>query len=251
MLKVDLHTHTSDDPSDYIPYTSRDLIDRASAQGFHAVAITLHDRQLEIEHLNEYARARRLTLVPGVERTIDGRHVLLLNFPREAELIASFDDLAQLKTRYPLGLVVAPHPFFPHLNCLRGLLRRHAALFDAVEVNAFYTKRFDFNGAAREWARANGKPVIGNSDAHRLSMLGQTFSRVDAPATAEGICSAIKHGRVSVETRPLSNVDAATYFARLAFAGIRRSRAQAQTPLPREAASALRPSRVPAPDPTE
>ena len=29
MLKVELHTHTADDPRDAIPYTSAELIDRA------------------------------------------------------------------------------------------------------------------------------------------------------------------------------------------------------------------------------
>ncbi len=30
MLKVELHTHTSDDPADWIPHSARELIDRAA-----------------------------------------------------------------------------------------------------------------------------------------------------------------------------------------------------------------------------
>ena len=47
MLKVELHTHTSDDPADWIPHSARELIDRAAAQGYDAVAITLHDHQAD------------------------------------------------------------------------------------------------------------------------------------------------------------------------------------------------------------
>ena len=37
MLKVDLHTHTADDPVDRIPYSTGELIDRASARGYDAL----------------------------------------------------------------------------------------------------------------------------------------------------------------------------------------------------------------------
>ena len=38
-------------------------------------------------------------LIPGVERTIEGRHVLLLNFNSGVEHVRSFADLAALKRR--------------------------------------------------------------------------------------------------------------------------------------------------------
>ena len=54
-----------------------------------------------------YAAERGITLIPGIERTIEGRHVLLLNFSAATESVHSFDDLARLKSRES-GLVVAP-----------------------------------------------------------------------------------------------------------------------------------------------
>ena len=44
-----------------------------------------------------------MVLIPGIERTIARKHVLLLNFPREAEHVGSFTDLARLKQRRPAG----------------------------------------------------------------------------------------------------------------------------------------------------
>ena len=230
MLKVDLHTHTSDDPVDSIPYSTVQLIDRAAELGFGALAITLHDKQCSLREPLAYARERGMVLIPGVERTIHGRHVLLLNFPPAAESVESFESIVRLKTRHPEGLVVAPHPFYPHSSCLRGLMDRYADLFDVVEINAFYTATFDFNRAAVRWARMHRKAVVGNSDAHRLPLLGTTFSLVDAEATADAICSAIRSGRVQVRTRPLSIVEAGTYFAKVVVGGFRLS--QAGRPLP-------------------
>ena len=183
MLKVDLHTHTADDPVDRIPYSSRELIDRAAALGYHALAITLHDRQLDIRPLEAYAAERGVVLIPGIERTIQGKHVVLLNFSRATEEVTSFDDLRRLKSREH-GIVIAPHPFFPAPTCLRGLMDRHADLFDAVEYNAMFTASLNFNEQAVRWAEAHGKPLVGNGDVHRLAQLGTTYSLVDAAPDA-------------------------------------------------------------------
>ncbi|HVZ24094.1 MAG TPA: hypothetical protein VG871_23645 [Vicinamibacterales bacterium] len=155
MLKVELHAHTADDPQDRIPYTTRQLIDHVASLGYDALAITLHDRQLDVAPLRPYAAARGVTLIPGIERTIEGRHVLLLNFRRGAEDVHTFEDLRRLRAR-EAGLVVAPHPFFPGSSCLGALLDRHADLFDAVEYNAMFVRGVNFNRAAARWAAAHG-----------------------------------------------------------------------------------------------
>ena len=203
MLKVELHSHTADDPHDSIPYSSTDLIDRAAALGYGALAITLHNKQLDITNLRAYAAERGVVLIPGIERTIEGKHVLLLNFPAAAENVRTFTDLERLKQRCR-GLVVAPHPFFPSRSCLWTCLNRHRHLFDAVECNAMFTREADFNRPARRWARQAGKPMVGNGDVHRLCQLGTTYSLVDAVPEADAICEAIVAGRVSVASRPLT-----------------------------------------------
>ena len=220
MLKVEFHTHTADDPCDRIPHSTTDLIDRAAALGYDALAITLHESQLDVRPYASYAAERGIVLIPGIERSVEGKHVLLLNFPRCAEDVETFADLARLRQRHA-GLVVAPHPFFPGGTCLRSRLRRHAALFDAVEYNAMYTTTLNFNREAERWAAAAGKPLVGNGDVHRLRQLGTTWSRVDAEPDADAICAAVREGRVQVETRPISWLDAASIMTDLVASGWR------------------------------
>src|SRR5688572_29574576 len=220
MLKIDLHTHTADDPIDYIPHSASQLIDRAAELGYDALAITLHERRLDPAALASYAWERGIVLVSGVERTIEGSHVLLLNFSAAAEDVCSFGDLARLKAKEH-GLVIAPHPFFPAGSCLGRMMNRHAALFDAVERNAMFTRAVDFNLRAERWAEAHGKPVVGNGDVHRLYQLGTCYSLVDAPPAADAICDAIRNGRVVVEAEPLSVVRAARVVADLSLAQLR------------------------------
>jgi predicted metal-dependent phosphoesterase TrpH len=216
MIKVELHAHTSDDPHDHIPHSTSELIDRAASLGYGALAITLHDRQLDIRQFQQYAATRRIVLIPGIERTIAGKHVLLLNFGPETEDLHSFEDLEALKRTTPQGLVVAPHPFYPARICLRSLLETHARLFDAVEFNAFYTPTINrFNDAAVRWAREHGKTVVANTDVHRLWQLGRTYSLVDAAPSPDAICSAIRAGKVEIRTAPMATWRAATYLSML------------------------------------
>jgi predicted metal-dependent phosphoesterase TrpH len=223
MLKVELHTHTADDPADLIPHSTSELIDRAAALGYDALAITLHDRQLDLAPWHGQALARNVVLIPGVERTIEGRHVLLIDFPAAAERVDSFDALRALKQRFG-GLVVAPHPFYPGSTCLGRDMDRHADLFDAVEWTWFYTAATSqFNDRAAEWARAHGRPVVANADVHRLHQLGTTYSLVDAGRDVGSICEAIRAGRVSTVTQPIGVVEAASYLGSLVTASVAKS----------------------------
>jgi predicted metal-dependent phosphoesterase TrpH len=221
VLKIELHAHTSDDPVDDVPYSTCQLIDRAAELGYHALAVTLHDRQLDLRARASYAADRGITLIPGIERTIEGRHVLLLNFSPATESVNTFDDLARLKSRED-GLIVAPHPFFPIGASLRDMMDTYARLFDAVECNAMFTTAVNFNRRALRWARRHGKPVVGNGDVHRLRQLGSTYSLVDSEPTADAICAAIKKGRVELRQTPLSVLSAATIASQLLASGIRK-----------------------------
>jgi predicted metal-dependent phosphoesterase TrpH len=209
VLKVDLHLHTSEDPVDVIAHDAVALIDRAAELGYGALAITLHDRQLSERRVFDHARDRGITLVPGVERTVEGCHVLLLNFPVSGtEHVKTFADLAALKRRAN-GVVIAPHPWFPDTTCLRSKLEPHADLFDAVEWSYFWTAGLNFNERAARWARRHGKTIVGNSDLHDLRQMGRTYSLVFADAQVDAICAAIRQGQVALETSPVSKLELA------------------------------------------
>jgi predicted metal-dependent phosphoesterase TrpH len=228
MLKVELHSHTSADPVDYIRHSTHDLIDRAAALGYDALAITLHEKQLDIRPYENYARDRGLTLIPGIERSIHGRHVLLLNFDSNSEHVNTFDDLARLK-RSQQGLVVAPHPYYPSPTCLLGYLDRYSELFDAVEFNAMFTSSLNFNVYAERWAARHHKPMVGNCDVHQLRQLGTTYSLVEAAPHPDAICNAIAAGRVRVEARPLTWREATSIFTGMAFDSLTAIRRRLQS----------------------
>ena len=200
-LRADLHLHTREGER-FIAYDARELVDRAAHSGFQVLSITNHNTVTFSAHLQGYAQERGILLIPGIEATIEGKHVLLYNIDVSPERIRTFADLRRL--RRPEWLVVAPHPFFPGSICLRERLLEEIDLFDAIELSHFYTTRIDFNRAAVRLAREIGLPLLGTSDSHVIRQFGTTYSLIEASPTLASVLGAIRKGQVRVESRPLT-----------------------------------------------
>ena len=223
MIKTELHAHTDGDLADRIAHSAETLIDRASALGYGALAITLHDRWTDPASLGDYAAERGVVILSGIERTIERKHVLIINGPEGAQRLRTFADLRAYRTANPSALVVAPHAFYPIPSALGAVLDQHPDLFDALEVNAMRVKGVDFNRRAFAWAAAHGKPLVGNSDLHIIAQLGTTYSMVDAASpTPDAICEAIKAGRVEVVSTQLNWFRAGWLFSQMVYNGNRR-----------------------------
>ncbi|HLP40985.1 MAG TPA: PHP domain-containing protein [Fibrobacteria bacterium] len=203
-LKLDFHLHTIDDPLDHHVYhTVFELLDKAAFLGYGVLAITLHDAVFESRQASDYAAERGILLLPGVERDIEGGHVLLINYPRSViQRIHTFADLRREKRED--GLTIAAHPYFPGGSSVFENLVKHRDVFDAVEISGFYHRRWDPNRKAREAARNLGLPLVGNSDTHTLEQFGTTWSEVDCGQDAASVIRAVKEGRVRVRTRSLA-----------------------------------------------
>jgi predicted metal-dependent phosphoesterase TrpH len=198
--KADLHLHTGEGDG-FIAYDARRLIDRAAGEGFRVLSITNHNVATFSEDLEAYAQDQGILLIPGVEATIEGKHVLLYNIDIPPERIRTFRDLRRLRS--PEWLVVAPHPFFPASICLRDRLLKEIDLFDAIELSHFYTKQIDFNRPAIQLAREVGVPLLGTSDSHLVRQFGTTYSLIEGDLTVASVLAAIRKGRVQIVSRPL------------------------------------------------
>jgi len=213
-LKAELHSHCSADPNDYrfCEYTPEQLIETAAHQGYDVLAITCHNLDVWSRGLAEYAESLGITLLPGMEVTVErGRHVLVYNFRTGCENV---NTLAKIRARRREDtLVVAPHPFYPSGSCLNGLLRRNLDVFDALEVSGFHTRRIDFNAAARRFAERQDLPAVGNADVHRLWQLGRTWSWIYAEPGILPVLHAVRQGHVRVHSSPITLGEAASWWA--------------------------------------
>jgi len=205
MLRADFHHHIDADPIDgtFVRHSAGDLIDRAAALGLNVLAITCHEAVPYDGDATRYARGRGVLLMRGMEATVEGQHVLLLNFPEFPPGVCTLDEIRERKTAD--ALVVAPHPFYPAGMAGGRLLASDGALFDAVEFSGMYTRLTRrFNQHAVDHARGSALTVVGNTDTHFLWQLGQTYTVIDAAPEPAAVVAAIRAGRVRLVTRPLS-----------------------------------------------
>lgn len=203
-LKGDFHMHVKDDPVDYkyITHSAEELIDHAAKLGFEVLSITAHDKITYSPYLREYAAHRGILLLPGAEVTIEGAHVLLINYLGTVE----FKSLKELeKIRSPEVLVIAAHPYYPGPT-LRKKLEEHVGLFDAIEYCHFYHRFINcFNRRADSISRKYQKPLVGTSDTHFLVQMDNTYSMIEVNRkTPAAVVESIKAGKVRVVTQPLS-----------------------------------------------
>lgn len=202
-LKIDIHLHTKDDPMDntVIHYSNEQLIDYAAQLGFEVLAITNHDKITYNSYLKDYAQERGILLIPGVEATIEGKHVLLINYDGPLDF-KSVGDLKRIKGSNTL--ILAAHPFFPSEFALKNKLPNHIEVFDAIEFCHFYRPWINFNKKAVESAHKNGKPLVGTSDAHHLFQMNHTYSWVEtSQKTPDAVIEAIKEKHIEIVTAPL------------------------------------------------
>ncbi|MGD8353868.1 MAG: PHP-associated domain-containing protein [Pseudomonadota bacterium] len=201
-LKCDLHLHTSEDPRHQLSYSAKDLIEEASKKGYQVLSITNHNTVTYDKELADFAKERGILLIPGVEATVMGKHVLIYGVEGMDEKWdrLTFFDLKRLKARG--AFIIAPHPFYPNYNCLGNLLERFSVLFDAVEYSHLYTRKLNFNLKAQNFAKEKGMPLVGLSDAHSFKQLDYTYTLIDSDKDMDSIFEAIKDHRATIITRP-------------------------------------------------
>ncbi len=218
--KVDLHTHSAEDPHDEVAHSAVELLQRAKALGFDALAITLHGHVLARPEIFESARALGVRLIPAAEMRLEGADVVILNIcEEEAAGLNSLGDLARLRAeRGGSILVLAPHPFYVLGGSIGARrLEAHIDCFDAIEYCHFHTRGWNLNRAAAAIAERHGKPLLATSDAHRLDFFGGHYSLVslDAGAFPEALFDAIRAGRIERVSPPWPWLKLAGYLLHL------------------------------------
>lgn len=201
-LKADFHTHTSDDPCDFVEYSAEMLIDAAAAKGVEVLAITCHAVVTHNAYICEYARRCGVLLIPGIESFVEDKHVVILNPDAEQAGATTFEDLRRLGKRD--AVFIAPHPYYPSKAALNDKLAENIDLFDAIEYSAFYLAPLNFNRAALRAAKKWSLPLVGNTDTHLFPYDDSTFTWVEAEPNVASVIQALRAGKVEVQTRPRS-----------------------------------------------
>ncbi|MFH1849952.1 MAG: PHP domain-containing protein [archaeon] len=202
MLKCDFHIHTGEDRFESIPYTAKQLISKAASLGYDVLSITNHQNVFYNREIASHANDKGILLIPGAEKTIEGKEVLIINTSQdEVNRIRTLKDLGKLPKR---SLVIAPHPYYIKRKCLGGLLEKNIHLFHGIEYCHFHAGIINLNRKAEQVAKRNNLPLVGSSDSHNFRQFGTTYSLVDSKKDIESVIAAVKKGRIKVSSKPLS-----------------------------------------------
>jgi|WetSurMetagenome_2_1015567.scaffolds.fasta_scaffold47080_4 predicted metal-dependent phosphoesterase TrpH len=198
-LKCQFHCHTRQDPVDFIRHSERALIDRAAKHGYDVLAISCHNVVIFNDDLRKYAAAKRILLIPAIEKTIEKKHVLILNADVRAQNIRNFKDLRKYRNTKKACLIIAPHPFYPGTTAVKKKLFDNLDLFDGLEYSWFHSPRSNrYNEKAVKMAEIHKLPLIATSDNHNLKYLDSAYSVVTAEKNIKSIFSAIKKNRIQI-----------------------------------------------------
>jgi len=204
--KIEFHSHCNEDPKDYISYSAEDLINVCISHGYHGLAITMHGSLLTRQAAYDYARSKNFLLIPGIEKWIEGKEVLLYNVT-EQEVSGKMDFNALRNLREKRGneiFVMAPHPYFPGKQCLHHKLTDHIDLFDAIEHCNFYLSPLNFNRKAVRVARRYNKPIVATGDIHHLPNLNRSYCLVDSPELSiPSIFNSLRENKITNTHRPI------------------------------------------------
>lgn len=222
VFRIELHNHCGSDPQDALDYSARDLVDACVKHGVGVVAITPHRELFDEPDAVAYARSRNVLLIPGVEKMVEGRELVLLNvLPHEIPHRMDRSDLEKLRRDKGESLfVLAPHPFYPRDSCIGPVLDEFAALVDAVEWCHLFIPLYNPNLRAAKWAEANGRPVIATSDTHDLALFARNHAEVEADSPdAVAVFRALRAGRIRNRHRPYGLRELAKYILLNILAG--------------------------------
>ncbi len=203
-MLASLHNHTGSDPIDPIPYSEEDFIDHAAKDGFKIVAITCHNKHVVTKKLIKYAKEKGILLIPGIEKSIKRRHIVILNSTRESEDIKTFADLKKYKENHPECFIFPAHPYFPSLNIFKDEIEPNIDCFDGIELSWWYSKLINFNKKGEKLAKKYDLPFIGTSDTHFLHLHGKTYCQIDAKElSTKSVLEALRKGDFKNITKPI------------------------------------------------
>ncbi|MBW6518082.1 MAG: PHP domain-containing protein [ANME-2 cluster archaeon] len=194
-MRIDLHVHSCHSRDSASPVAS--ILRQASSIGLGGIALCDHDTiggSMEAQRLVE-EHGMDLVVVPGVEVTTTRGHLLVLG--NCGKFQKNMDPLDIIRLAHAQDcLVVAPHPFKGYPKSLGDVSGLDV---DAIETlnSRFILGRF--NKLAVRMAEELELPMLGNSDAHFVEMVGRAYTEIDSEPSVDAIFKAVQSGKTTVQ----------------------------------------------------
>ena len=201
-VTVDTHLHTV---ASYDGETTpEELLRRAEAVGLDSVVVTDHDTVEGARVVRELAAESPVTAIVGCEVSTAQGHLLAIGVDEAPVPDEPLATTAQ-RIRATGGVAVVPHPF---QRSRHGASASAIDGVDGIEVYNAHTLVNFRNEQAARYAREEGYPKFGGSDAHRPGGIGLAATEVrlrdGESCTPDAILDGLREGRTAAVGRRTS-----------------------------------------------
>lgn len=191
-MEIELHSHSHYSKGAKLPVEAipspKEVVREVKRKGLDAVALTDHNVISGWKEAKAEAKKLGIMFIPGMEINSREGHVVGLGITEAVPRGLSIEETVE-RIRDQGGISVATHPF----DIKGDGLREHFRKCDAVEIfNSLNMDRFS-NFLIRR--KIGSFPAVVGSDAHTLSMIGNSVNIVDADSV-DGALKEIIKGRV-------------------------------------------------------
>jgi predicted metal-dependent phosphoesterase TrpH len=194
---IDLHVHTrrfSPCAESLDPWRLPELLSQMRLDG---IVITEHDHlwpRREIDELNRSLPSTRI--YRGVEVSSSNGHFVVIGLERMVGIrpgISARDLIRRARSQQAAVILAHPHIHYSQTQDQLDMLEMPAGI-DAIEVASTMTTG-EAAQQAQRCARQIGCAMVGGSDAHALSQVGQSFTIFSTyPSDEIALAAAIRNG---------------------------------------------------------
>ena len=199
-LRLDLHLHTIKSVDSSVRL--EDAVRKAKQHGLDGFAVTDHDLLAEIPM--GLPEDSGLIIVPGMEISADGAHVLAFDIQEPIPMKLTIPETVD-RIHAQGGIAVIAHPYSVFRTWVDST-EIEGAGFDCVEVINAHQFPFGYTLAKnRGLAERLGLPQTGGSDAHTPRTVGRAYTIFESDSRdVEGVLGALREGRTRAEGRGIS-----------------------------------------------
>ena len=199
-LRLDLHLHTTKSVDSSVRL--EDAVRKAKQHGLDGFAVTDHDLLAEIPM--GLPEDSGLIIVPGMEISADGAHILAFDIQEPIPMKLTIPETVD-RIHAQGGIAVIAHPYSVFRTWVDST-EIEGAGFDCVEVINAHQFPFGYTLAKnRGLAERLGLPQTGGSDAHTPRTVGRAYTIFESDSRdIEGVLAALREGRTRAEGRGIS-----------------------------------------------
>lgn len=190
MIAVDFHMHSKYSLDSYMQPAK--IFKVAKQRGLSGVAITDHN------NLPKFKQPKDFIAIKGEEIFTRSGEVIGLNLTEKIPALKGFYETLDA-IRAQGGTILIPHPNlqvwskrpwtwqFKGVHLEKVSLKKDVVI-EVQNASLMYTKH------VRAWAKNNGHPMAGNSDAHLYTFIGNTYTKLPYCSDADEVLKKLRQG---------------------------------------------------------